>query len=63
MDIAKVSSKLLELEAQARHQEDRVKPVGYDRHWNRFWALGGSPDGHPGTHCDESCCHGSQDTL
>ena len=49
MDIAKVQSKLVQVEAQARQQEDRVQPLGYDRHWNRFWALGVTPEGQPGT--------------
>ena len=53
MDVAKVQSKLAQVEAQARQQEDRVQPLGFDRHWNRFWALGGTPEGHPGT---ATCC-------
>ena len=48
MDMAKVQSKLAQVEAQARGQEDRTKPLGFDRHWNRFWALGGTLEGHPG---------------
>ena len=56
MDMAKVQSKLAQVEAQARGQEDRTKPLGFDRHWNRFWALGGTLEGHPGEYHNFRAC-------
>ena len=35
--------RISELEArlkQSAGQTDRLVPLGYDRHWNRFWVLG-----------------------
>ena len=49
--IAAVKAKIAEADARAARQTLRRVPLGYDRHWNRFWALGSLPNGPPGLFC------------
>lgn len=50
MEMAQDQSRIVELGRQIDAHEHvvREEPVGWDRHWNRYWILGSCSGDHPG---------------